>query len=449
MANLTLYCLFIALIAASIVWCGGVIVRLADIRIKRCFTLVSLGVSLLSIINLIKIAINARGTARTVLNCLYIAPALLIIIPMIASVVIIAKSNKGEKVPNMPIVISAVAVIYALLYALDVPVFASSPITIIGGALIIMICESCITPSIIKTGSDFRRVFVKSKLPVAIADKDKQIVMRTLSHTPDQKSVISSIDNGGEFKQNENTIITTSKFSGGYIAFSSDIRELNMLIDELEQTTQQLQKNSELIAMESEIRGELTQAKTLNTLYDEGVKIATYKLAIVYSILSSLPENDESTKQDMLTRAQLIAAYIRNKFDMLAFIEQNNALYNHNLCDSINEAVSITDKVIESSSVSISLLKDIDSRISMLIFDWTEALCEFALTFGRPTLSIRIEQEQDKILLCATLSGIDTHKKIEFNKDLLRKTALYSGKAGIDVSADSMDLTIKLPTEVL
>ncbi len=448
MTTLTLNCLFIALIAASVIWCGSVIVRVADIRIKRCFTLISMGVSLMAIINLIKVSVSADN-AKLALNWLYLIPALMILIPMIISAVLLAKANKGQKAPGIPLIIIAITIIYALFYALRVPFFASSPITIIGGALIIMMCESCITPKLIKTGADFRKVFVKSELPVAIVDKEKEVAIRTLSEAPANQSISNAIENGGEFKQDENTIITTAKFSGGYIAFANDIKELNMLIDELDQTSQQLQKNSELIAMESEIRDELVQAKMVNHLYDEGLKTASYKLAIVSNILNSLPENDEKSRDDMVVRARIIATYIKNKFDMLESIEQNGALYVHTLSDNISQAISATSAVVENCCVNISLTKEIDSRVAMLIFDWVETLCEFALTFGKPTLNITIGEEADKVVLSALVGGIDTHKKIEFNKDLLRKTALYSGKAGVDVSADSMDLTIKLPMEVL
>ncbi|MBR5273339.1 MAG: hypothetical protein IKU25_08135 [Clostridia bacterium] len=449
MTNFALYCLFIALIAASIVWCGGVIARVADTRIKRCFTLISLGVCLLAIINMTKIAINAVGVTKTILNCLYVIPALMIIIPMIVGAVMLIKASKGEKFPNAPLILIAITVIYALFYALKVPVFVSSPITIIGGALIIMICESCITPKTIRTGSDFRKVFVKSPLPVAIADKEKEIVISTESAAPDKVAIEKAIENGGEFKKDENTIMTTSKFSGGYIAFSTDIKELNMLVDELTETSQQLQKNSELISMESEIRQELTAAKTLNQLYDEGVAIATKKLAIISNILSALPENDEKARERMLLRAQIIAAYLRSKFAMLSFIEQNGALYTRNLFDSITEIIETTDKTIEDCSVEFSHLKEIDNRIAMLIFDWAENLCEFALTFGSPTLRITMDEEHGKIVLLALLSGVDTHKKFEINKELLRKIALLGGKTGIDVSTDSIALRVILPTEVL
>ena len=449
MISLATCLLFIAFITASTIWCASVIRRIVDIKIKACFVLIYFGVSTCTLINLLKLSISPDTTLQTVLSALYIIPAVLILICAIIIAISIGKICKGKNPPIPTLIIFATAMLYLGLYLLKVPFISDAPLTVISGVFVLLLCESCIGPRLFKTGDDYRTMLEKSTIPAIITDKDVNVIYQTKAVVPDSSSIRRAIENGIDYKPNEDFILTSHKIDGGFSVFTKEIKELNMLLDELNETSQQLQKSNELIARESEIRLELTHATILNKLYEESFGICTGKLNCVSGIIRSAPDNDKMVRNNMLMKAKLLTSYVKNKFEMLSCIEQKNAVSPELFLNSIGEMNEITGNIISSCDIQPEKAVTFDTRITMLIFDWLESICEFAILFPNATLKIEFIENQKELLMNISLRGIDAHKKFEADKELVRKTYAYSGKSTFDIYSSKVAAQIKLPTEVL
>lgn len=441
--------LFIVLVMASTVWCASVIKRVADIKIKACFVLVSFGVSARALINLLKLSVSPDTALQTVLTVLYIISTVVILVCAVVIAVAVGKICRGKNPPVPTLIILAITMLYFGLYFLRVPVISDAPLTVVTGVFVLLLCESCISPRLFKTGEDYRNMFENSTIPAVVTDEKMEIAYRSKAIVPDKESIKSAIENGIDYKPNEDFIITAHKVDGGFSVFTREIKELNMLLDELNETSQQLQKSNELISREGEIRLELTRAKVLNKLYEESVNICADKLNCVSAIVRSAPENDKMVRNNMLLRAKLLTSYVKNKFEMLSCIEQKNAVAPEMLIDSVREMNEIVSGVINTCDIEIDNLGETDSRITMLVFDWLENICEFAVLFEGAMLKMEVICNQKDILFDVSLRGLDAHKKFEADKELVRKTSAYNGKMALDIFSSKVNIKIKLPTEVL
>lgn len=441
--------LFIALVMASTIWCASVVKRVANIKIKACFVLMSFGVSARALINLLKLSVSADTALQTVLTVLYVIPTVVMLICAVVTVVAVGRICKGKNPPVPTLVILAVTMLYFGLYFLKVPVISDAPLTVITGVFVLLLCESCISTGFFKTGEDYRNMFENSTIPAVVTDENMKVVYRSKSVVPDSASIKSAIENGIDYKPNEDFIITAHKVDGGFSVFTREIKELNMLLDELNETSQQLQKGNELISREGEIRLELTHAKVLNKLYEESVSVCADKLNCVSAIIRSVPENDKMVRENMLLRAKLLTSYVKNKFDMLEFIDKKNAAVYETLVDSVREMNEILSGAVNACEIKIDRLQGTDSRIMMLIFDWLENMCEFAVLFPGAVLKTDVTADGKEILFNASLRGLDAHKKFEADRELVRKTSAYNGKMALDIYSSKVNIKIKLPTEVL
>lgn len=440
--------LFVVLVMASTIWCASIIKRVADIKIKACFVLMSFGVSARALINLLKLSVSPDTVLQTILTVLYIIPTVVILICAVVIAIAVGKICKGKNPPVPTLVILAITLLYFGLYFLKVPVISDAPLTVVTGVFVLLLCESCISPRLFKTGEDYRNMLENSTIPAVVTNENMEIVYRSKAVVPDSASIKSAIENGIDYKPNDDFIITAHKAQGGFSVFTREIKELNMLLDELNETSQQLQKSNELISREGEIRLELTHAKVLNKLYEESVVVCADKLNCVSAIIRSAPENDKMVRNNMLLKAKLLTSYVRNKFEMLACIEQKNAVTPEMLVDSVCEMNEIVSGLTNTCEIKIDGFGEVDSRITMLIFDWLENICEFAVLFAGAILRIDIATNQKDILFDASLRGLDAHKKFEADKELVRKTSAYNGKMSLDIFSSKVNIKIKLPTEV-
>lgn len=441
-------CLSIAMIIVGIVCCAGFVRRVIDSKIRACFAFISISVSLLSLVNLLKCSATPDTVLQSVLTAFYFIPAIIILICAIIVAISVIKLCKGKNPPVLPIVIIVLMVIYSILYAMNVPIISAVPMSIISGILILLLCESCISPKLFKTGADYRYMFENSNISTVITNSDMKVLYRSKAATPDRRSIKNAIEHGIDYKPTEDFIITSQKVSGGYAVFTKEVRELNMLLDELNETSLELEKSNDLIGREKEIRLELIKNETLNGLYGESIGACAYKLNCVSAILGSLPE-DKMARNNMLLRAKILTSYVKNKFEMLSCIDESNCVSSQLLFGNIEQAAKILESIIASCEIRIEPFKEPHSRIAMLIYDWIQSVFEFSMLFEGSSLKAEIFENENEIFINIALNDIDAHKKFEADKELVRKTTRYNGKTSFDIFSSRVSVKIKLPTEVL
>ena len=399
--------------------------------------------------NLLKCSAAPDTALQGVLTAFYFMPAIVILICAVIVAISAIKLCRGKNPPVLPIVIIVLMLIYAVLYAMNVPIISAVPVSFISGILILLLCESCISPKLFKTGADYRNMFENSNISTVITNSDMKVVYRSKVAAPDRLSIRNAIEHGIDYKPTEDFIITSQKVSGGYAVFTKEVRELNMLLDELNETSLQLEKSNDLIGREKEIRLELIKNETLNSLYSESIGACAYKLNCVSAILASLPENDKMVRNNMLLRAKMLTSYVKNKFEMLACIDKSNCVSSELLFGNIEQAAKILESIIASCEIKIEPFKEPHSRIAMLIYDWTQSVFEFSMLFESSSLKAEIFENDNEIFINIALNDIDAHKKFEPDKELVRKTSRYNGKMSFDIFSSRVLVKIKLPTEVL
>lgn len=437
---------FVALIVISCIWCSSIIRRIVNTKIKARFIAVSVSVSAISVINLLNFGDIEHSLAEQILMLINLILLAVIAVCAISLMVFTIKARKSKSMPVLPIIAFALIVIYFALHNMDVPIISASPFFAVIGALILLFCEGFIGPRFIKTEADYRVMFEHSNLPTIITDRKANIIYRTKAPVPNGNIIKCAIKNGVDYKPDENFIVTAQEIDGGYAIFTKEVRELNMLLDELNETSQKLRTNNGLIAREEEIRQDLTKAKILNKLYEESVKICTQKLGFVSGIIRALPE-DKLFRDRMIIRAKLLTYYVRNKFELISLYEQNGSVSNDKISDILAEKENILKEIIRDFGIEYSVLNQADIRITTLILDWIESVCEFALIFPEPNLKIELDCNS-RISLKIELNNLDARKKFDADKELIRKTSRYNGELKMDIFSSRVSINIVLPNDL-
>lgn len=437
---------FVALIAISCIWCSSIIKRIVNNKIKARFITVSASVSAISVINLLDTGDIEHSLAAQIFTLITLILLAVIAVCAISLMIFTLEARKSKNVPVLPIIAFALILLYVPLCNMNVPIISDSPFFAVIGALILLFCEGFIGPKFIKTESDYRATFESSSLPAVITDQKANIIYRTKAPVPNGSIIKGAIENGVDYKPDEDFIVTAQEIDGGYAVFTKEVKELNMLLDELNETSQKLRTSNELIAREEEIRQDLTKAKILNRLYEESVKICTRKLALVSGIIRALPE-DKLFRDRMILRARLLTVYVRNKFRLISLYEQYGNISNDAISDVLAEKESILKAIADKFSLEYNITTDADIRITTLVLDWIESACEFSLIFPAPSLKIEVEYGSE-IKLNIALNDIDARKKFEADNELVRKTSRYGGGLRTDIFSSRVSIGVILPTQL-
>ena len=432
---------FVALIAISCIWCCSVVKRIADTKIKAYFVTASLSVSAISLISLLKIP----NTEDLLLLKLFIYFIPLIVV-VFCAVKVMIKMRGRKNPPALSVIAFALIVLYFALANMNVPIINASPFFAIVGILIILFFEGFIGPRFIKTDADYRNMFECSDLSAIITDRRADIIYRTKAPVPNSAVIKGAIENGVDYRPDENFIVTAQDIDGGYAVFTKEVKELNMLLDELNETSQRLRTSNGLIAREEEIRNDLTKAKILNRLYEESVRICTQKLGLASGIIRALPE-DKLFRSRMIPRAKLLTDYVKSKFELISLYEKNGVISSDTICEILSKKEQILGEIIESFSMEYAISAQADIRITTLVLDWIESVCEFALIFPAPSLKIELDYRSD-ISLDISLNKLDARKKFDADSELVRKTEKYGGRLKTSILSSRVSISIVLPNQL-
>lgn len=183
--------------------------------------------------------------------------------------------------------------------------------------------EGVIQTGILAANSGYSALFDYSTINACIFDK---------THAP----VLSS--KGWKDEADEDHRICSEEVTGGSISWAEDIGTIRRLNAELEEVTEELEAENDLIRQENEVRAERVGYETRNRLYNRIAAAVRLQALKLDELLDKVSEDPQTFKEE-LVYAAVLGAYIKRMGNLMLITENSQQLDPEELALAINESL--------------------------------------------------------------------------------------------------------------
>ncbi len=189
----------------------------------------------------------------------------------------------------------------------------------------ILAFESIIQVGMIPANSGYRDLFDRSGISARIYDKNDQPVIVSGSR---QEAV-----------SDDEHRLQKESISGGYVTWVEDLSLINSLNREIEEVTEELADENELIRKENEIRSERISFEERNRLYNRIAKaIRTRAVRSDSLLVQALNSSSDDDLRGQIVYASVLGAYIKRMGNLMLLTDGAVTLSSSELASSIRES---------------------------------------------------------------------------------------------------------------
>ena len=335
------------------------------------------------------------------------------------------------------IAIMAIAVVFWCLYAFT---GIDADLTAVDCALITLLLESAIQSGLIRTSTNYRKLFEISSVTAQIADSNFNVCVRSAESevftTDILKSAVLSPQNLGDY------ILNAEKISGGYVYWQDDIKNITELIETLQETQKQLSENNFLLQAEYELKENKAKTEEKNRLFNKLIYEISPKLLKAEELLT-LASSDEKNKRMHLAKLAVIGAYIKRRGNLFIISEDRKNIRSREIEFCINESLANLRLLDIVPSFVFSLDEDISSVAALKIYDVFEFFIEELLDTAT-ALFVKISEKEGFISMRMMFGTKSPEAKILTDSEILSGADII-----IENSDDDIIIDVLIPKEVM
>lgn len=273
------------------------------------------------------------------------------------------------------ILIMATAVVFWCLYAFT---GIDADLTAVDCALITLLLESAIQSGLIRTNTNYRKLFEISSVTAQIIDDNYNVCIRSSGagyfSADILKNAVCAPQNLGDY------ILNAEKISGGFVCWQDDIKKISELIETLQEAQKQLSENNFLLQAEYELKENKAKTEEKNRLFNKLIFEISPQLSKAEQLLAQASA-DEENKRDHLAKLAVIGAYIKRRGNLFIISEDKKIIRSREIEFCINESLSNLKQLDIAPSFVFSLQDDIATETAVKIYDIFEFFIEDLLNF--------------------------------------------------------------------
>lgn len=259
----------------------------------------------------------------------------------VANIIIKCRINMSKYRLWMPMIPLAAAMIYTLLYALDlkfIKIFAGD-MTVMLCLFITVIFEYCIQCGLIQSNVGYDSLYAATTIPSHITDRDFNIVNSSSTAVPLSKDdMLQAV--GNSVLLDENTVLKGQEIRNGYVFWNEDITELVEISHELELIQEELLDTGDVIKAESEQKEYWLRIVEENRLYDLIEEQTANQVAHLKEVIARLKNvNELPQAKKLLGEIVVIGTYIKRKSNLILICGQNEKVDARELKLCLDETV--------------------------------------------------------------------------------------------------------------
>lgn len=281
----------------------------------------------------------------------------------------------------MPMIPLAAAMIYTLLYALDlkfIKVFMGD-MTVSLCLFITIIFEYCIQCGLIQSNVGYDSLYAATTIPTQITDRDFNVVhSSSTAVTLSKDDMLQAV--GDSVLLDENTVLKGQEIRGGYVFWQEDITELTQVSHELEMIQEELLDTGDVIKAESEQKEYWLRIVEESRLYDLIEAQTASQVAYLNKSIASLKQTNElSEAKALLREIVVIGTYIKRKSNLILICGQSDKVDAYELKLCIDETVRNLQLYGADCSAKFEINGYIIPEVINGIYDFIEEVIECCL----------------------------------------------------------------------
>ena len=291
---------------------------------------------------------------------------------------------------KIPVFVMLSEVVITVLYCMNI---LKCDVTALNCVMIVLLLESCIQSGLIRSNSQYDRLFEIANIEAHIADEKGKI--RYVSGQAQQpeaqvRTWMTGLEHEGIVMDGKR--LKCGKLTRGWILWWEDISEILAFTDALEKAGKQLSEKNDLMKAELELREKKLQVEEKNRLYDRMTEEVTEQLDQVERLLK---KRDEKEEQKQLAHICVLSAYIKRRCN-LALIAENTALLQaRELSFCLKESVEMMQLYGTMVSMDSSCQGETKAEYLIAVYDTFEQLIEQILDqTGALLLNVRVSDNQ-------------------------------------------------------
>ncbi len=331
------------------------------------------------------------------------------------------------------IVIMGGAVVFWCLYGFDI---IDADLTAVDCTLITLLLESAIQSGLIRTNTNYNKLFEVSSVAAQIADNEFNpcVVSSGAEYFSKDvmKNAVEAPQNLGEY------ILNGEKIHGGFVFWQDDIKDITELIETLQDTQKQLSENNYLLQAELELKEKQAKTEEKTRLFNRLIYEISPQLEKTKGLLSEA-ERDIEGRKERLSQLSFIGAYIKRRGNLFLISEDSRFIKAQEIEFCINESLNNLRLLDVHTSFFFDLGGEISAETAVKVYDIFQYFTEEAIEYLTAVL-VKISGNDDEIFMRLMLGVNDSNVKIEADTEMLRDTLI-----SIEHSDEDIIIDITLP----
>ena len=289
-----------------------------------------------------------------------------------------------------PLAFIVIVFLYGLGYALRIPLFVESDMTLMSGMFALLFLELCMRTGQIPVNINYRGLFQSIGLNLHITDGNGNIMIRQR-----QASLLRS---------DADTLLYKKEISGGYAVWQTDITAMNRLKAETEAVNLRLTQANALLERTAQTESQAAQARARLELYtalENGIAEREQRLA---ETLRNVPE-EESRRGAYLGILALQVCFIKRWCDLFWLtLDGEETVAFDTLVIYIDELAEIARQAGIKCVTCCALLGQISIRRAMLFYDFFDTVLERTMAGEHAALVSQLVAEEGHLTMKLMLS---------------------------------------------
>lgn len=283
--------------------------------------------------------------------------------------------------------------IYTIVYYSQAPWlrFLLGDMTAVFCLLYAATLELCIHCGLIPSNTHYREMFDASTVGVQITNENDQVFLSSAAARPVPEALRKEAQNGPVMLEG-GLRLCEAPIRGGHVLWQEDVSDLLSVLARLNETGEELQSYSVLLAEENRQKQRRCELQEQNRLFDavqQQVSPAKARLAGLLRQLDAA-ENTETARR-IHGRLALVGAYLKRRSNLVFLADQSGAVPARELLLCLNESLSSLRLAGAVCALKFDLEGSINSSAAGLLYDFFEAVVESAWE-ELPALNLVVSQ---------------------------------------------------------
>lgn len=283
--------------------------------------------------------------------------------------------------------------IYTIVYYSQAPWlrFLLGDMTAVFCLLYAATLELCIHCGLISSNIHYRELFDASTVGVQITNENDQVFLSSAAARPVPEALRKEAQNGPVMLEG-GLRLCEAPIRGGHVLWQEDVSDLLSVLARLNETGEELQSYSVLLAEENRQKQRRCELQEQNRLFDAVQQQVAPAKARLAGLLRQLDAaEDTETARRIHGRLALVGAYLKRRSNLVFLADQSGAVPARELLLCLNESLSNLRLTGAVCALKFDLEGSIKGSAAGLLYDFFEAVVESAWE-ELPALNLVVSQ---------------------------------------------------------